>query len=268
MMRAATLGAALGAWLAGAASAAPLESVAALPAAEIVILGEAHDNPAHHANQAEAVARLAPAALVFEMMSPEQAATAERLGPADAAALASALDWEASGWPDFAMYHPILAAAPEAAIRGAALPRERVRRAMTDGAAAVFGADAAAYGLTPLPPELQAEREAGQQAVHCGALPEAMLPGMVAAQRLRDAHFARVALDAFRQTGGPIAVITGNGHARTDRGIPAALAVAAPDLTVVALGQLESPPDTSPPYDAWLLTEGVERADPCAALTE
>ena len=45
-----------------------------LPRADVVLLGEVHDNPAHHAFQAEAVAYLAPRALVFEMLTPAQAA--------------------------------------------------------------------------------------------------------------------------------------------------------------------------------------------------
>ena len=39
--------------------------------ADIVVLGEIHDNPEHHRVQAEIVAALAPAALVFEMIPQE-----------------------------------------------------------------------------------------------------------------------------------------------------------------------------------------------------
>ncbi|MEJ2019704.1 MAG: ChaN family lipoprotein, partial [Maritimibacter sp.] len=42
-------------------------------AADVVVLGEQHDNPAHHLVQAEAVAELAPKALVFEMLTEAQA---------------------------------------------------------------------------------------------------------------------------------------------------------------------------------------------------
>ena len=74
---------------------------------------------------------------------------------------------------------------------------------------------------------------------HCDALPEDMLPGMVAVQRLRDAVLARAVVRAMDDTGGPVAVITGNGHARRDWGMPAMLARAAPDLDVWVLGQTE-----------------------------
>ena len=239
----------------------------AVPRADVVILGEVHDNPAHHAWQAEAVAALAPAALVFEMLLPEQAAAATPELHGDAAALEVALDWEDRGWPDFAMYHPIFLAAPGAAIHGGDLPREAVRRAVSEGAAAVFGGDAARFGLsTPLPAEEQAAREAMQAAAHCDALPVALLPGMVEAQRLRDAGLARGALEAHAQTGGPVVVITGTGHARRDWGVPAALALAAPGLSVFAVGQVEGDPAPGAPFDMVRSTAPHPRPDPCAAF--
>jgi uncharacterized iron-regulated protein len=236
--------------------------------AQVVVLGEVHDNPAHHEAQAKLVARIAPSAVVFEMLTPQQAETVSDLGAeAGVEALSEALGWASSGWPDFAMYHPIFVAAGDAEIFGAALPRDRVRRALTDGAAEVFGQGYRRFGLgEPLAEAEQAEREAGQMRAHCDALPETVLPGMVAAQRLRDAHFARVTLDALGETGGPVAVITGNGHARTDWGIPAAMSRAAPQVKVLSLGQLEAPPDPPVPFDVWRVTPAPEREDPCAAF--
>ena len=242
------------------------QALSRLPQADVVVLGEMHDNPVHHANQAQAVAALAPSAIVFEMLTPEQAAKVTPVLRADRAALEQALGWADTGWPDFAMYHPIFTAS-DAAIYGAALPREQVRRAVGEGAAAVFGEQAAAYGLTdPLPGDQQQEREDLQRDAHCDALPETLLPGMVEAQRLRDAAFARTVAQAVAETGGPVAVITGNGHARRDWGLPAALALAAPGLSLISVGQLEEAPEEGAPYDFWLVTEAAERGDPCAGL--
>lgn len=233
--------------------------------ADIVLLGETHDNPGHHAAQAAEVARLAPAALVFEMLTPAQAAAATPTVRGDAALLEAALGWNASGWPDFAMYHPVFAAAPSARIYGAALPRTAAREALGAGIAAYFGAGAAAYGLTePLPPEAQTAREAEQRAAHCDALPEEMLPGMVDLQRLRDALLARAALQALDATGGPVAVIAGNGHVRRD-GIPAALERARPGVSLRAVGQAEDGRIEGTFDEVWP-GEAVDRGDPCAAL--
>ncbi|RUS59884.1 hypothetical protein EGN72_11305 [Pseudorhodobacter sp. E13] len=251
------------------AADALLPPPAAMQAAQIVILGEIHDNPDHHETQAALVAALAPAALVFEMLTPAQAKASLGVDRLNATAMETALAWDGSGWPDYTLYHPIFAASGPARIYGAALPREDVRRAMVDGAAAVFGDEAPRFGLSdPLAADEQAAREADQMAAHCNALPPEMLPGMVDAQRLRDAAFARTALAALAETGGPVVVITGSGHADIQRGIPAALATAAPDVSVFSLGQIEGRPDTTPPFDQWIITDPRARADPCESFTK
>jgi uncharacterized iron-regulated protein len=233
----------------------------------VVILGELHDNPTHHAHQARAVATLAPKALVFEMLTPEAASKMPDTLP-DAATLGQIFGWEAAGWPDFSMYYPIFAAAPTARVYGAEVPRTEARRAIKDGPIAVFGPEAAAYGLTdPLPPDDQSAREAEQAKAHCDALPPDLLPAMVDVQRLRDAALARAVVQAMADTGGPVAVITGNGHARRDQGLAQPLARVAPDLSVLAIAQFEEKAPAAPPFDLWLLTPTIPRDDPCAVFT-
>ncbi len=70
----------------------------------------------------------------------------------------------------------------------------------------------------------------------------------------------------MQATGGPVAVITGNGHARRDQGIPSVLGKAAPELGVLSVGQLEGPVGNDQPYDLWIVTGTVPRGDPCAAF--
>ncbi len=241
--------------------------LATLPAAEVVFLGELHDNPWHHQNQALAVAALAPKALVFEMLTSDQAARVTPDLLADQAALDATLGWADSGWPDFDMYYPIFHAGKGAAFYGAQVPRDAVRSAIMGGdVAASFGSDAARYGLTqPLDPEEQAAREAQQLQAHCNALPPAMLPGMVLGQRLRDATLARAVDRALADTGGPVLVITGNGHARRDWGAPRLLS----DTTSrISIAQFEAPPDTPQPFDFWIITPAVSREDPCLAFAK
>ena len=120
--------------LLGAASAEPTSVagfVSAARDADIVILGEIHDNPAHHRNQAEIGAALQPAALVMEMIpqAAEDEVNALRAAGAGREEIAAALDWNASGWPDFAHYAAILEAAPKAqAHRNSSLATRRRRR--------------------------------------------------------------------------------------------------------------------------------------------
>jgi uncharacterized iron-regulated protein len=63
-----------------------------------------------------------------------------------------------------------------------------------------------------------------------------------------------------------VVVITGNGHARADWGLPRILAETAPELRVITIGQFEDEADEAPPFDYWLITDAAERPDPCAAF--
>lgn len=252
-----------------AASQASAEPVSgdffgSLPPAEIIFLGEIHDNPEHHENQARAIVAMAPLALVFEMLTREQAERIPDELPSKEA-LQALLDWDDSGWPDFSLYFPLFNAAPHARFYGAELPRETARAAMGRDVADVFGQDYQKFGLhQPLTAQQQAAREALQAEAHCHALPEHLLPAMVAVQRLRDALLAQTALQAYQETGGPVIVITGSGHARTDWGAPFKLSQAAPDLQIISVGQFESAPDGAPPFDYWIVTDPAARPDPCA----
>ena len=264
------LAACLAAVMATAAFATPPAMPDEAGDAAVVFLGEQHDNAAHHQVQASWVKELRPTAIVFEMLTSEQAAKITAGNRADAAALEAALNWRDSGWPDFSMYYPIFAAAPEAAIFGAGVPRARLRAAMSGDIADIIGDDAAQrFGLDePLPPQQQTAREALQRSAHCDALPEDLLPTMVSVQRLRDAALAQAALQAYEQFGGPVVVITGNGHARTDWGAPHVLTQAAPDLVVFSLGQGEA--GRMPDGAFAMVVDGpaVDRGNPCDAFAK
>ncbi len=259
--------------LCAAVAAAPVQAADLPPAlatavesAEVVLLGETHDNPDHHRMQAEIVAAMAPRAVVWEMLTGDKAGGVDAALIRDAERLERALHWAESHWPDFAMYLPIFEAAPEARHYGGEVPREAARNAMRIGAGTAFGADAARYGLTVgLPPAQQAAREAMQMRAHCAAIPQDMLPGMVAIQRLRDAVLARAVLRALDETGGPVAVITGNGHARRDWGIPVYLDRVRPGLRILAVGQSERGAIDGA-FDVVLDSPPAPRADPCAAF--
>ena len=246
--------------------ASPAAAASVLRGADVIILGEIHDNPAHHQNQAQLIEQLSPSAVVFEMLSPAQAELANGM-VGRRAELRDAIDWPNSGWPDWSLYEPVFVATGSRPVYGAALPRESVRRAVGEGAVAVFGANAEQYGLTSdLPAGQQADREAEQLAAHCDMLPPPMLPGMVEAQRLRDAAFARSVIKALAEQGPPVVLIAGAGHARTDWGVPAALAHAAPEVRVASLGQVEDLSEPVAPYDVILRADAPERDDPCLGL--
>jgi uncharacterized iron-regulated protein len=234
--------------------------------ADIVIVGEVHDNPAHHAAQAAVVAQVHPRAIVWEMLTPAQAAMVTPALIADADKMAETLGWAEAGWPDFSMYHPIFAAASDAVSYGAAVPRDMASRAVKGPLGAVFDA-APAYGLDrDLSDAEQSAREALQRAAHCDALPKKLLPGMVKVQRLRDATLAQAAVKALADTGGPVVVITGNGHARKDWGVPSYLAQVAPGTPVRTIGQGEAGEVPDGGFDAVWDSAAQTRPDPCAVF--
>ncbi|WP_271948367.1 ChaN family lipoprotein [Ruegeria faecimaris] len=243
----------------------PDDVTAAMRMADVVLLGETHDNPRHHLVQEQAITLIDPSAVVWEMVTEEGAQRLAQKAASDPEELSRILRWAESGWPPLSLYYPIFQAT-DAPVYGAMVPRKAARTAMERGAATALGADAARFGLTvPLSKAEQAAREADQMAAHCDALPESALPQLVAIQRLRDAVLARAILRAVDETGGPVAVITGNGHARKDRGIPTFLSRLRPGLKVYVLGQSEDG-TIQGDYDAVIDSPTVDREDPCLAF--
>jgi uncharacterized iron-regulated protein len=259
----------------------------ALAQARYVLLGEQHDNPDHHRLQAALVRALVQSgrrpALAFEQLDVAQQAKVDASlarAPRDVDALALAVDWAGSGWPDWSLYRPVFAAGLDAGLRivGANLPREQVRALMMQGAPAMDAALRERLGLdAPLPEDVARAMREEMRESHCNHLPEPMLEPMVLAQRARDAHLVDRMLAA--DTGDGAILITGGGHARTDRGAPTHLARRAPDRRVLSVGFVEVGPDLQEPQDAaaafgaqrlpfdyvWF-TPAAAREDPCAAF--
>ncbi|NRB17531.1 MAG: ChaN family lipoprotein [Rhodobacteraceae bacterium] len=249
-----------------AAAAPDPDVVQLLATADVVILGEVHDNPAHHQMQADILTALAPKAVVWEMITQAQADGLAAIPLSEASRVSAYLDWAGSGWPEFGLYAPVFAAAKGAQQFGGLVSRSAARAVMEQGAAEFFGPEAAVFGLDkPLPEAEHQAREADQMANHCDALPVEMLPLMVEVQRLRDTVLADAVVQALQATGGPVVVITGNGHARKDRGVPVYLAVADPEILVLSLGQAEAG-QLSGIFDLVLDAKAVARPDPCLAF--
>ncbi|MBF0333080.1 MAG: ChaN family lipoprotein [Alphaproteobacteria bacterium] len=264
--------------------ATPEELAQAAAQADFLLLGEAHDNPDHHALQAwmvRAVAALGRRpAVAFEMLDSSQApALASHLAsaPGDAAGLGSAVDWTKTGWPDWSTYQPIAQAALDhrLAIVTANLPRDEVRRVMKEGARP--------DGLTvaELPPPLHADLADEIRHGHCGHMPESMVAPMVAMQLVRDALMARALVQGAALPGSDSAVlIAGSGHVRADRGVPWQLRETAPGR-VFALAFTEARPESDDPaayganwgaetvpFDAVWFTPLFDDTDPCAEMAK
>lgn len=241
-----------------------------------VLLGEIHDNPAHHQARAALLQRLIReqpgTVVVMEQMARDRdAALAQSLTqhPGDVEQLLQAGQFDRKAW-QWPLHQPVLQAAVQggAGVRGGNLERDQVRRIVREGDAA-WPADLLA--LRQRTPWGEAQQQTLAQDIqdgHCGAMPASMLPGMVAAQRARDAAMAQAMLQARRDGARRVVLIAGNGHVRRDVAVPVylqAAGVAASDIQSVAY--LEPGSDaTAAQYDQSARAPAPEREDPCAAF--
>jgi len=241
----------------------------------VVLLGEVHDNASQHALRAAALARLvaggARPAIAFEQLDRERQADVDRARrerPRDADWLIAQASGPRSGW-DWPLYRPFvqLALDHDLPIVAANLSRADASRVVREGFGAVFDADARArLGLDTLPPALLAAHEREVADGHCGLMPERMLAPMARAQIARDAVLA-ASIEPFAVRG--VVLLTGNGHARRDLGVPRWLSDAARARTL-SIGLLERTAEGAPwpdgAFDARVTTAAASRDDPCESL--
>src|SRR5262245_51618892 len=143
-----------------------------------ILLGEKHDNPDHHRLQAWLLRALIASgrrpALGFEMLSvDDEPAIARQLAahPTDAVGLAEAVNWQHSGWPDWAMYRPIAEAALQAKLPVGATNRSQAtaRSLGQTGIGALDPAFVARHGLDrPLAADTQTAIAEEIREAHCG----------------------------------------------------------------------------------------------------
>jgi uncharacterized iron-regulated protein len=282
-----------------ACTAAPMEQLrraltAHLEDGGIVLLGEMHDNGTQHALRGAVLQAIVndlaenkkrrPPALVFEHLRTDQRDALESTReptPAGARDLLERLDWNKSGWPAAELFLPIFEVAVTRALP--ILPghptRAEVREVARRGLEAL-PADARAHlGLdVPLPEALHSALLDELEASHCGLMPRTAFTNMAHAQRYRDTHMA-AALVAAAKTHGTAILFAGNGHVRTDRGVPWDLARMAPERKVLSVMLMEvrdgvtdtaayvdRDPKGQLAADFTVLTPRAERPDPCETM--
>ncbi len=255
--------------------------------ADHVLLGEVHDNPAHHRLRAALLRALLadgrPTWVVFEQIDRQHNA-AVAAAPRDAEAVARAGQLNRWGWP---LHRPVFdaALAGGATVVGGNLSRAEASRVVRGGvaqapvelqhwlAAPETPNTPGAAQPTPWTAAQDAELQRQVDVGHCGALPPDMIAPMALAQRARDAALAQAMLQA--PPGVRVVLIAGNGHVRRDIGVPHYLAARVPaealavqGKRIVSLGVLERAPDGATaidaPYDEVWFTARAQRPDPCA----
>ncbi len=257
--------------------------------ARYVLLGEIHDNPDHHALQAYLLGQAASngrrPAVVLEMIPRDRQDRIEAhlvAKPADAAGFGAAVGWSELGWPDYAIYRPILETALGAGLSVVAGDAPRAdRRALAREGLESLGAETVATLSLDAPLGVAEEARLLDTLFdgHCGLMPRAALAPLVAVQRLRDATLADVMIAADGADGAVL--IAGAGHVRADFGVPRYLAWRDATATVVTVGFVEVRADATQPQDyaavgdgdaalydyVWFTPgRGAERGDPCAEL--
>jgi uncharacterized iron-regulated protein len=260
-----------------------------LTAGRIVLLGEKHDNPDHHRLQAWLLQRLIDAgrrpAVGFEMFNLDDApAIASHLArhPTDAAGVAEAVNWQRSGWPDWALYQPIVEVALQGGLRLIATnisptTARALGRVSPEAIDATLMAQWRLQG--PLPPDVQTDMATDIRESHCGYAAEERLAAMILVQRARDAQMAASLVTAGDVDGAVL--IAGAGHVRRDYGVPVYLAQQAPGTPTISLAFLEVRQGLDEPtiyasgfrrsilpYDYVWFTPRVDDEDPCAQFRE
>lgn len=248
--------------------------VDAMAAADIVLLGELHDNAAQHRLRLQWLRALADRTSVTLVLEHLDADAQPRLDqarqsqdtrlPLDKRArqLAEAAGFRFDGW-DWSLIGPVVEFALEKN-----LPIRAANLSSREAYSIARGEPHALSDMVPAgwTPEIEQRMALLIREGHCGLLPETMIPAMVRAQRARDARIAQVVLQA-RAGGRRPVLLAGNGHVRTDLGVPLHLRDSVRPETVFAVGLLEAPPSPGEGhFDAVRITEAHERADPCEAL--
>ena len=242
----------------------PAQLVEQLAAAELVLVGEQHDNPDHHRLQLwllQALAAQRPqGSLLLEMLNPDQqgkviaahAATRNGQAPAD---LQAALAWQ-KNW-DWALYGPLVryALAQPYPLQAANLNRGEVMQ--------VYAARPALQGQRSTTAAVRETLLADICESHCGLLPEAQLPAMLAVQQQRDRRMAEGLLAAPT----PALLLAGGFHARRDLGVPLHLADlgAESGTLVLQLAEVGKPVSAASADFVWY-TAALPEQDHCARL--
>jgi uncharacterized iron-regulated protein len=267
-----------------------LEVGAHIQTGGILLLGEVHDNPEHHKLRAHLVAatsisRLRPAVVMEQIRDDQGPILQAYLARAFASAggIGEALEWSKSGWPDWKFFQPIaeVALAARLPILPGDAPREQIKMLARGGRVGLGEAGLALVRMGEgLPQPLVDALNEELVGSHCGAVPASAFGNMNVAQRYRDAHLARAIVSAAEKHGGAF-LLAGNGHVRTDRGVPWYVRQMASDRRILAVMLVEvedgkidpaayvpRAPDGAPAADYVLFTPRHDRADPCEKMRQ
>ena len=249
--------------------------------AQFVLLGEIHTNPDHHRLQAEILQHMVDKgrrpAVVIEMITRAQQPVLDFFAanpPDNADDIANRLEWNTSGWPDFAMYKPIfeIALKNRLPLHAGNLERSTVRRLGGRVGSRLGDDERTQLGLNePVDKEMGKAFLEDIAEAHCNMLPETILPLMVDIQRARDHVMASALLNPANRDGAIL--IAGAGHTRVDWGVGALVNNDDPQrlLSVAFMEVFEGAKQddfTKPSHHVAVVTPRFEIKDHCVVLRE
>lgn len=210
--------------------------------ADLVLLGETHDSPCDHAQQARLIRLMAAAgrgpAIGLEMVPAVLQPELDRFnrGEIGPDGLAEAVDWPRTWGYPFDLYRPIFMAAAELKlpVYGLNVPHAVVRAVARGGLESLTPQQRALVPgniVEPSPAQLESLREVYSMHGNPDDDP-ARFSRFVLAQSLWDTAMAAKALDVRRATGRPVAVVAGGGHVEFGWGIELRAASLDPSVNV------------------------------------
>lgn len=278
----------------------------AVRAADLALLGEVHDNGHHHAfrgsllrdvrgfgepyTKSATLPSRVPAVVLEHIRADQRPALDLFAGMVRSgqhldrpAEFFRFLKWDQSGWPDKKLFEPMI----NSLLSGRHLivagdpPRDTVRAVAKQGLTALPAGEAERLSLAEgLDARLKDALLAELEASHCGLMPKSAFGNLAEAQRYRDAHLAAALIEAANRQGSAV-LFAGNGHIRSDRGVPYYLRRMAPGKKIVTIQLAETEPgktdpsayvlrdpDGRPAADFVVFTARPVRKDPCIEMRE
>lgn len=248
--------------------------------ADVLLLGETHDNPLHHVSQLKLLqARIEsgarPALMMEQLNAEDQHALDQALSGSNRE---EALDrvMDLVRFKDGEPYRELLSYAVKNKLQviGANVSSKRLQPAIWYGYSSYDENEIKRLAVERVwNEERQRYLVNHMGGAHCGELREELRLGLSRSQRLRDAMMADSVISSI---GRGVVAIVGRSHARQDIGLPLYLAAHNPSARILSVGfveviagkthpdEYESSATGEAPHDIIWFTPQAERPDPCA----
>jgi len=249
-----------------------------LQQADLIMIGEKHDNKDHHMLEARLLKALTNGpdkpAVVFEMLNRNQQPLLNGLKDSRSlASMKSDLNWNSRGW-SWDDYGPLfqLTHQSQAPLIAGNISRQQVSTIYKDGANALSAPRFNTLAQISTPVREQIHDELYRN--HCELMPRDRLAPMVDVQLARDASMADAMLS--NRTDAGAVLIAGGFHVRKDLSVPLHLTARAPSLSqaIVLLAEVKEQQTELSSYskdsgaDYLWLTPKQNNRDYCAEMRE